>query len=75
VHLGYQHDLERAYEHLAAVDRNQREHPPSPPLAPTPEKIAAIHRLAQDFPALWHDPLTTSEDRKSSSGCWSVRSS
>jgi DNA invertase Pin-like site-specific DNA recombinase len=64
VHLGLQQDLEGAYERLAAVERTQREHPPSPPLVPTPEKIAAIHRLAQDLPALWGDPSTTHEDRK-----------
>jgi DNA invertase Pin-like site-specific DNA recombinase len=64
VHLGLQQDLQQAYERLAAVERAQREHPPVPPLVPTPEKIAAIHRLAQDLPALWVAPSSTSEDRK-----------
>jgi hypothetical protein len=57
-------DHEQKQAALEALERRHAESRTVPPLAATPEVVAAIHTGARDLPALWAAPSTTHQDRK-----------
>jgi DNA invertase Pin-like site-specific DNA recombinase len=64
VKIALERDYETYLNALHEVEQRHADTQPTPPVALTPETLAAIQSLAQDIPDLWLAPSTTNHDRK-----------